>query len=237
MSEIRVLVVDDHDLFRTGLSSLLAAERDIEVVAQTSGGRAGVRLAHELQPDVVLVSLRMPDLPSPEATRQILSDRPSTRVVVLTVPSGDEHVEEALLAGACGFLAKDTTIAEVATAVRAAAQGVASPSPRAAEVVLGRMRRTSRRRKSSDTLEPDLSSHERQVLRLMARGLDNEAIAAELHISLRTAGRHVASILRKLGPRWRGLEDGPGGSTGVREPRRPLPQTGGGSAQVQPPTQ
>ena len=132
MSEIRVLVVDGHDLFRTGLSSLLAAERDIEVAAQASGGHAGVRLAHELRPDVVLMDLQMPDLPGPEATREILSDRPSTRVVVLTVLSGDEDVEEAVLAAACGFLAKDTPIEEVVTAVRAAAQGVAWLSPRAA---------------------------------------------------------------------------------------------------------
>jgi DNA-binding NarL/FixJ family response regulator len=123
MSEIRVLVVDDHDLFRIGLSSLLAAERDIEVAGQASGGRSGVRLAHELRPDVVLMGLQMPDLPGPEATREILSDRRATRVVLLTVPSGDEDVEEAVLAGACGLLAKDTPIDEVASAVRAAAQG------------------------------------------------------------------------------------------------------------------
>ena len=237
MSEIRVLVVDDHDLFRIGLSSLLAAEPGIEVAGQASGGRAGVRLAHELRPDVVLMDLQMPDLPGPEATREILSDRPSTRVVLLTVPSGDEDVEEAVLAGACGFLAKDTPIEEVVTAVRAAAQGVAWLSPPAAEVVPGRMRRTSRQRKSSDKLETDLSSRQLQVLRLLARGLDNEAIAAKLDISPRTASNHVASILRKLGLHRRGPGGESGGSSGVREPRRPLPQTGGGSAQVQPPTQ
>ena len=237
MSEIRVLVVDDHDLFRIGLSSLLAAERGIEVAAQASGGRAGVRLAHELRPDVVLMGLQMPDLSGPEATREILSDRPSTRVVLLTVPSGDEDVEEAVLAGACGFLAKDTPIEEVASAVRAAAQGVAWLSPPAAEVVPGRMRRTSRQRKSSDKLEADLSPRELEVLRLLARGLENDAIAAELDISPRTARNHVASILRRLGVHRRGPGGEPGGSSGVREPRRPLPQTGGGSAHVQPPTQ
>lgn len=237
MSEIRVLVVDDHDLFRIGLSSLLAAERDIEVAAQASGGRAGVRLAHELRPDVVLMGMQMPDLPGPEATREILSDRPATRVVLLTVPSGDEDIEEAVLAGACGFLAKDTPIEEVASAVRAAAQGVAWLSPRAADVVLGRMRRTSRQRKSSDKLEADLSPRQLEVLRHLARGLDNEAIAAKLDVSPGTARNYVATILRKLGLRWRGPGGESGGPSGVREPRRPLPQTGGGCAQVQPPTQ
>jgi DNA-binding NarL/FixJ family response regulator len=238
MSEIRVVVVDDHDLFRTGLSSLLTAERDIEVVAQAPGGRAGVRLAHEMRPDVVVIHLRMPDLPGPEATREILSVRPSTRVVLtLTVPSGDEDVEEAVRAGACGFLARDTPIEEVATAVRAAAQGVTWLSPGAGEVVLGRPGRTARKRKSSDKLEADLSPRELDVLPLIARGLDNEAIAAELHISPRTARHQVTSILRKLGLPWGGHGGEPGGSSGVREPRRPLPQTGGGSARVQPSTQ
>jgi DNA-binding NarL/FixJ family response regulator len=236
LSEIRVLVVDDHDLFRTGLSSLLTAERDIEVVAQASGGRAGVRLAHELRPDVVLINLRMPDLPGAEATREILSVRPSTRVV-LTVPSGDEDVEEAVRAGACGFLARDTPIEAVGTAVRAAAQGVTWLSPGAAEVVLGRLQRTARKRKSSEKLEADLSPRELDVLRLIARGLDNEAIAAELHVSPRTARHHVTSILRKLGLPGGGHGGEPGGSSGVREPRRPLPQTGGGGARVQPSTQ
>lgn len=235
MSEIRVLVVDGHDLFRTGLSSLLTAERDIEVVAQASSGRAGVRFAHELRPDVVLIDLRMPDLSGAEATREILSDHPSTRVI-LTVRSGEEDVEKAVRAGAYGFVAKDAPIEEVRTAVRAAAHGVAWLSPGAAEVVFGRLRRTALQRKSSDKLEADLSPRELDVLRLIARGLDNEAIAAELHINLRTARNHVRSILRKLGLPDGGHGDEPGGSSGVREPRRPLPQTGGGTAQVQPPT-
>ena len=236
MSVIRVLVVDDHDLFRTGLSSLLAAERDIEVVAQASGGRAGARLAHDLRPDVVLMGLRMPDLPAPEATREILSDRPSIRVVVLTAPpSGDEDVEEAVRAGACGCLAKETPIEEVVAAVRAAVQGMALLSPCAGEAVLGRLRRASLQQKASDKLETDLSPRELDVLRLLARGLDNEQIATELNVNPRTAKDHVASIIRKINRRW--PRPGPEGSSGVREPRGPLPQTGGGSAQIQPPTQ
>src|ERR1700756_3307842 len=129
---VKVLVVDDHDLFRTGLSSLLSAEADIEVVAQASGGRMGVRLAAELQPDVVLMDVRMPDLSGLEATRQILKQDPDIRVLALTVASEDRDVETVLEAGAVGFLAKDTPIDSLAAAIHAAVSGAAWLSPRAA---------------------------------------------------------------------------------------------------------
>ncbi len=196
---IRVLVVDDHDLFRTGLTSLLTSRSDIEVVAQASGGRMGVRLADELQPDVVLMDLRMPDLEGHEAAREILGRNPGTRIVVLTVLSEDADVAAALDAGACGFLAKDTPIEDVVAAVRAAVYGAAWLSPRAAEVILSRARR------AEPTWEPDLpptdelSSRELEVLRLIARGLENAEIAQALNISPRTAKNHVSNILAKLG--------------------------------------
>lgn len=196
---IRVLVVDDYDLFRTGLASLLAAEPDIEIAAQASGGRAAIRLASELQPDVVLMDLRMPDLGGADATRAILSRRPSIRVVVLTVLSEDEHVQEAMQAGASGFLAKETPVDEVITAVRAAARGVAWLSPRAAEVVLGQVRRTEREQVPDDQRIQDLSPRELGVLALIARGMENAEIADALDISPRTAKNHVSSILAKLG--------------------------------------
>jgi DNA-binding NarL/FixJ family response regulator len=196
---IRVLVVDDHDLFRAGLSSLLAMQPDIEVVAQASGGRMGVRLAEELRPDVVLMDLRMPDLEGYEATREILDRDSSARVLVLTVASDDSDVEAALEAGACGFMAKDTPVDGVAVAVRAAAQGVAWLSPRAAEVVLGRVRQRAIEPDSDDGLEAQLSSRELDVLRLIARGMENAEIAETLGISPRTAKNHVSNILAKLG--------------------------------------
>jgi DNA-binding NarL/FixJ family response regulator len=196
---IRVLVVDDHDLFRTGLASLLAMQGDIEVVAQASGGRMGVRLAEELRPDVVLMDLRMPDLEGPEATREILERDPSARVLVLTVASDDSDVEAALEAGACGFMAKDTPVDGVAVAVRAAAQGVAWLSPRAAELVLGRVRQRPSEPEAEAELEEQLSARELDVLRLIARGMENAEIAEALNISPRTAKNHVSNILAKLG--------------------------------------
>jgi two-component system NarL family response regulator len=196
---IRVLVVDDHDLFRTGLASLLASQPDIEVVGQASGGRAGVRLADELQPDVVLMDLRMPDIEGPDATRAILASHPSTRVVALTAVSNDADVTEALEAGACGFLAKDTPIDGVAVAVRAAADGAAWLSPRAAEVVLGRLRAREAEPGLDIAGGEQLSARELEVLRLIARGMENADIAKALTISPRTAKNHVSNILAKLG--------------------------------------
>jgi DNA-binding NarL/FixJ family response regulator len=194
-----VLIVDDHDLFRTGLSSLLTAEPGLEVVAQASNGHSGVRLARELIPDVVLMDIRMPDLSGHEATRAILAERPDARVVVFTVLSEDEDVEEALQAGACGFLAKDTPIDEVVAAIRAAAAGAAWLSPRAAEVVLGRVRRAEREPVFAQDSVGELSPRELEVLHLIARGMENAKIAETLTISPRTAKNHVSSILAKLG--------------------------------------
>jgi DNA-binding NarL/FixJ family response regulator len=196
---IRVLVVDDHDLFRTGLASLLGSNDDIEVVAQASGGRMGVRLARELRPDVVLMDLRMPDVEGAEATAAILQSQPSMRVLALTAVSEDAAVAAAMRAGACGFLAKDTPIDELITAVRAAARGAAWLSPRAAEVVLGQLRNSGGASGAETPELGQLSPRELDVLRLIARGLDNAEIAQELGISPRTAKNHVSSILAKLG--------------------------------------
>lgn len=197
-AQIRVLVVDDHDLFRAGLASVLAGQDRIDVVAQASGGRAAVRLAAELRPDVVLMDMRMPDLDGPAATQQILAHNPDIRVLALTVASDETDVAAAVIAGACGYLLKDSPIDDVVEAVRAAARGIAWLSPRAAEVLLDRIRRDYVQPGAAAEAEPDLSPRELEVLQLVARGLDNSEIAAELSISPRTAKNHVSSILSKL---------------------------------------
>lgn len=195
---IRVLVVDDHDLFRAGMASLLSDEPGIEVVAQASGGRMGVRLAAELRPDVVLMDMRMPDLPGSEATRQIVHQRPETRVLALTVASAETDVAAALQAGACGFLAKDTAIDSVVIAIRTAAAGAAWLSPKAARVVLQRMRASGSQTRRDLGRIDQLSPREREVLSLIASGKENSEIATELNISPRTAKNHVSNILTKL---------------------------------------
>jgi two-component system, NarL family, response regulator LiaR len=195
---IRVLVVDDHDLFRAGLASLLSEQDGIEIVAQASGGRMGVRLAGELQPDVVLMDIRMDDLSGIEATRQVIEQHPDIRVLALTVVSTEDEVIAALHAGASGFLAKDTEIVNVVVAIRAAVAGTAWLSPQAAQVVLGRIRDATVQEPQDPRLLDQLSSREREVLRLIAIGKENSEIASELNISPRTAKNHVSSILTKL---------------------------------------
>lgn len=197
--EVRLLIVDDHDLFRTGLATLLGAQERIDVVAQASGGRSGVRLAHELKPDVVLMDLRMPDLGGVEATRAIVEREPATRVVALTVASEDGDVAAVMAAGACGFLVKDAPLEDITAAVWAAAQGAAWLSPRAAQAVLGRLRGASIEPDELNAPRQDLTPRELDVLRLVARGLENAQIAAKMDISPQTVKNHVSSILKKLG--------------------------------------
>lgn len=195
---IRILVVDDHDLFRVGVVSILTACEDIEVVAQTASGKMAVRLARELDPDVVLMDMRLPDLDGPACTRAILEHHASVRVVMLTVIAEEADVAAGIGAGACGYLLKDSAIEDVVTAVRAAASGAAWLSPRAAETVLERIRHQPAPTGSIGELEHDLSPREVEVLHLLARGRDNNEIAAEMSISPRTAKNHVSSILGKL---------------------------------------
>jgi NarL family two-component system response regulator LiaR len=194
----RVLVVDDHDLFRVGLASVLNQEPDIEVVAQASRGRMGIRLASELRPDVILLDLKLPDLDGGTVARAILRDHGQARVVMLTVIADELEISQAVAAGACGYLLKDSPIAEVLAAVRAAASGNAWLSPGAAKALLDWMRRAQPSEISGD-VEIDLSPREVEVLRHLARGNDNNEIAAKLAISPRTVKNHVSSILTKLG--------------------------------------
>jgi DNA-binding NarL/FixJ family response regulator len=198
-ASITVIVVDDHDLFRTGLVTMLQAEPGIDVVAQASLGRMGVRLAHELRPSVVLMDLRMPDIDGIEATGEILRNDPGIQVIALTVASDEKDVAAAVLAGASGYLVKDTPIDDVVAAVRAAAIGESWLSPRAAAALLDRMRREHVEPASEPPASAKLSPRELEILRLVARGMENAEIAAELNISPRTAKNHLSSVLGKLG--------------------------------------
>jgi DNA-binding NarL/FixJ family response regulator len=194
---IRVLLVDDHDLFRTGLRNLLE-EQTVQVVGEAAEGAQAVRLVRELAPDVVVMDLNMPGMTGVEATRQVTSLAPLTRVVVLTISDQDEDVMNAILAGACGYLMKDSSIQDLMQGIRAAAVGESLISPHIAAKVLQRMRATGTNEQDAATIRAELSDREIEVLKLIANGKDNAQIAGELHISPKTVKNHISNILMKL---------------------------------------
>ncbi|HYV14406.1 MAG TPA: response regulator transcription factor [Conexibacter sp.] len=194
---VRVLLVDDHDVYRHGLAQLLG-EQGIEVVAEASGGAAGVRLAAELDPDVVLMDLSMPAPGGVQATRAIAAAARPVPVVILSLTDDDAAMLEALLAGAVGYVLKDEPLERVVAAIRAAAEGDAVIPPRVAPELLRRLR-AAEPAADGDDAAPELSERELEVLRLVVDGYDNAAIAQALFISPNTVKSHVASIFAKLG--------------------------------------
>jgi len=193
----RVLLVDDHDLFRTGLRTLLE-EQGVDVIGEASGGAEAVRFVRELSPDVVVMDLNMPGMSGTEATRQITSVAPLTRVLVLTISDQDADVMDAILAGACGYLLKDASIEELIRGIRSASVGESLISPHIASKVLQRVRASSTEPGVAETIRSELSDREIQVLKLIANGKDNAQIAGELHISPKTVKNHISNILMKL---------------------------------------
>jgi DNA-binding NarL/FixJ family response regulator len=192
-----VLLVDDHDLFRSGLRNLLD-EQDVEVVGECDNGSDALEAVRELAPDVVVMDLNMPGISGVEATRQISMIAPLTRVLVLTISDQDEDVMDAVVAGACGYLLKDASIAELMQGIRSAAVGESLISPTIATKVLQRLRATGGSRHDAELIRSELSARELQVLKLIANGQDNALIAAELHISPKTVKNHISNILMKL---------------------------------------
>ena len=193
---LRVMLVDDHDLFRTGLRNLLE-EQGLQIVAEASEGATALNLVRELAPDVVVMDLNMPGMNGIEATREIARLAPLTRVVVLTISDQDGDVLDAIMAGACGYLLKDSSIQDLMQGIRAASVGEALISPHIAAKVLQRVRATSV--ETGDAAQgPELSHRETEVLRLIANGKDNAEIAQELHISPKTVKNHISNILMKL---------------------------------------
>jgi DNA-binding NarL/FixJ family response regulator len=196
-SSPRVLLVDDHDLFRTGLRTLLE-EQGVDVVGEADTGTRALEQIRETAPEVVVMDLNMPGISGVEATRQIAMIAPLTRVLVLTISDQDADVMDAILAGACGYLLKDSTIDELMAGIGAAAAGESLVSPAIASKVLQRLRATSASPREAETIRSELSDREVQVLKLIANGKDNAMIAAELHISPKTVKNHISNILMKL---------------------------------------
>jgi DNA-binding NarL/FixJ family response regulator len=199
---ISVLLADDQELVRSGFRLILELEDGIEVVGEAADGREAVRLAKELQPDVVLMDMRMPELDGIEATCRLQRAGIEARVLVLTTFDLDEYVYGAIRAGASGFLLKDAPREQLVTAVRTVARGEALLAPAITQRLIERFVVRPPAGEATPAVA-DLSTRELEVLRLLARGLSNAEIAAELFVGEATVKTHVAHILRKLDVRDR----------------------------------
>lgn len=200
MKSIRILLVDDQALFREGLRTLLSVQTDLSVVGEAANGIEALQRVKTLEPDVVLMDLRMPLLGGVEATRRLRTQEPEVKVIVLTTFDDDEEVFEALHAGAVGYLLKDAPSEKLVEAIRAAARGESFLQPSIAAKVVAEFNRLSRAtpKRSVAMLEP-LSERECDVLRFLARGLSNKEIAAALNLAEGTVKNHMSNVLGKLG--------------------------------------
>jgi DNA-binding NarL/FixJ family response regulator len=205
---IRILIVDDQPLLRTGFRLILEEEADLEVVAEAGDGEEAIERAAEARPDVVLMDIRMPRLDGVEATRRLVqatapTDAPTLHVLVLTTFDLDEYVVEALRAGASGFLLKDAPAEDLIAAIRAVAAGDAVVAPSVTRRLLDRFAQTIVEPPQPSPVLGTLTDRELAVLRLMARAMSNGEIAAELGVSETTVKTHVGHVLGKLGLRDR----------------------------------
>jgi DNA-binding NarL/FixJ family response regulator len=217
---IQVLIADDQELVRTGFRLILQAEPDLEVVAEAATGRQAVELTERLQPDVVLMDIRMPDLDGIEATRQLTARSSTSKVLILTTFDLDEYVFEALRAGACGFLLKDVAANQLASGVRMVAAGDALLAP---SITRRLIEEFVTPRPVPPTQIAELTPREMEILLLVARGMSNAEIADTLIIGEATVKTHVTRVLMKLGVRDRIQAIVLAYETGVIKPNQPSP--------------
>ena len=192
---LRVVVIDDHEVFRRGLVPLLE-QRGIKVIAEAGLAAEGIRQVSDLSPDVVLMDLNMPGMSGIAATQRLSAAAPLVRVLVLTVVADQRNVTDALLAGACGYLVKDSSIDQIVEGVKAAARGESLISPRIASQLVRRLREPPEL--APGLAGAELTPRELEVLEMLARGMDNPEIAQALYLSQHTVKNHVSSILLKL---------------------------------------
>lgn len=197
MSNISVLLVDDHNIVRQGLRALFNAEGDITIIAEAQTGREAVQLALKHHPEIVVMDLAMPLLNGWEATRQIIKAVPAAKIVVLSTYGDDEHIQQAIAAGAAAYLLKQTAAADLVKAIREVKKGNAYFSPAIAK----RLREQTCQTATSETMKtPDaeLTPREAEVLQLIAEGFANKQIAAELGLSVKTVEKHRQQVMQKL---------------------------------------
>ncbi|MCH4058161.1 MAG: response regulator transcription factor [Lactobacillaceae bacterium] len=190
---IKVLIVDDHEMVRLGISSYLSVQPDMEVVAEAENGAEGVTKALEVRPDAILMDVVMPVMDGIQATKEILKKWPQAKIIILTSFIDDEKVYPAIEAGAASYILKTSTAAEIAQAIRATTKGESVLEPEVTTKMMNRMAE-----KNQPQLYEDLTAREREVLSLIAQGKSNKEIADELFITLKTVKTHVSNILAKL---------------------------------------
>ena len=201
---LRVLIVDDQRLMRDGLRTLLELEDDLEAVGEAENGAVALTAYDQLQPDVVLMDIRMPQMDGVEATRRICQQWPQAHILILTTFDDDNYVFEGLRAGAMGYLLKDVSGAELATAIRTVAAGNALIGSSVARKVLTQLAsHTSATPTDDASLAEPLSEREQEILRLVAQGYSNPQIAQELHLAEGTVKNYMTNILQKTGSRDR----------------------------------